>query len=108
MRTTLWFLLAAVAEIGGCFSFWVWLRAGRSAWWLVAGIPALVIFAWALTRVDATHAGRAYAAYGAIYIASAIMWGWLVERHPPDRWDVLGGAVCIAGSALILLAPRGA
>ncbi len=99
-------MLAAAAEIAGCFSFWLWLRLGRSAWWTAAGIPALLVFAWALTRLDASHAGRAYAAYGAIYIVSAILWGWWIEKVPPDRWDVSGGVVCLLGSAVILWGPR--
>jgi len=106
MKSMVWFGLAAVMEIAGCFSFWLWLRLGRSAWWLAAGIPALLVFAWALTRVEDSHAGRAYAAYGAIYIVGAILWGWWVEKSPPDRWDAAGGLICLAGSAVILWGPR--
>ncbi|PTD21672.1 YnfA family protein [Sphingomonas fennica] len=97
---------AALAEIGGCFAFWAWLRMDRPAWWLVPGIASLCLFAWLLTLVEADHAGRAYAAYGGIYIVSAIGWMWLVEGARPDRWDLLGGFVCLAGAAVILGGPR--
>jgi small multidrug resistance family-3 protein len=56
------FLAAAVAEIAGCCAFWAWLRLDKSPWWLALGIPALCLFAWLLTLVDADHAGRSYAA----------------------------------------------
>lgn len=101
------YLGAALAEIGGCFAFWAWLRQGRSIWWIAPGIAALCLFAWLLTLVDSEHAGRAYAAYGGIYILSAIGWLWLVEDVMPDRWDVTGGVACLIGAAIILWGPRG-
>lgn len=101
-------MVAALAEIAGCYSFWLWLRLNRSPGWLALGLPALLVFAWALTKVDASHAGRAYAAYGAIYIVGAILWGWVVEKSPPDCWDLAGGLICVVGSALILWGPRSA
>lgn len=104
--TLVWFALAAIAEIAGCFAFWAWLRKDASAWWLLPGIASLIVFAWALTRVDAAYAGRAYAAYGGVYIVASLIWLWRVEGARPDRWDVMGAAVCIAGAALILFGPR--
>jgi small multidrug resistance family-3 protein len=101
------YLVAAVAEIAGCFAFWAWLRLGRSAWWLVPGMAALALFAVALTRVEADAAGRAYAAYGGVYIAASLAWLWAVEGARPDRWDLIGAAVCLTGAAIILLGPRG-
>jgi small multidrug resistance family-3 protein len=103
----LWFMLAAVAEIAGCFAFWAVLRLGRSAWWLLPGVASLVVFALALTRVDAAFAGRAFAAYGGIYIAASLLWLWAIEGARPDRWDLIGGAICLAGAAVILAGPRG-
>ena len=100
------YLLAALLEIGGCYAFWAFLRLGRSPWLLVPGVIALVLFAMALARVEVAFAGRAYAAYGGIYIGSALLWLFLVERTVPDRWDVAGGLLCIAGTLLILLGPR--
>ena len=99
---------AALAEIAGCFAFWAWLRLDKSAFWLIPGMLCLALFAWLLTLVDADHAGRAYAAYGGVYFTSAIIWLWLAEGIRPDRWDVLGGAICLAGAAIILFGPRAA
>jgi small multidrug resistance family-3 protein len=99
--------LAAFAEIGGCFSFWAWLRLGKTALWLAPGMASLALFAWALTRVDADLAGRAYAAYGGIYIVSSLIWMWSVEGARPDRWDALGAAICVLGAMVILFGPRG-
>lgn len=100
------YLAAALAEIGGCFAFWAWLRLDRSIWWVVPGILALGLFAYLLTLVEASHAGRAFAAYGGVYIACSLAWLWLVEGSRPDRWDLLGGAICLAGAAVILFGPR--
>lgn len=105
--TVLWYLLAAGAEIAGCFAFWAWLRLDRSPLWLIPGMVCLALFAWVLTKVEADAAGRAYAAYGGVYIACSLLWLWLVEHRAPDRWDVIGAAVCLVGAAIILFGPRG-
>jgi len=97
---------AALAEIAGCFAFWAWLRMGKSVLWLLPGMAALAVFAWLLTLVDSEHAGRAYAAYGGVYIVSALVWMWIVEDARPDRWDLAGAAICLAGAAIILFGPR--
>lgn len=101
------YVAAAVAEIAGCFAFWAWLRLGRSALWLVPGMVSLALFAFLLTRIDAAFAGRAYAAYGGVYIAASLMWLWMVEGMRPDRWDLAGAGVCLLGAAVILFGPRG-
>lgn len=106
MTALVFFALAAVLEISGCFAFWIWAREGRSALWLVPGLAALIGFAWVLTRVEADYAGRVYAIYGGIYIVASLLWLWAVEGARPDRWDVLGSAACLAGAAVILWAPR--
>lgn len=98
---------AALAEIAGCFAFWAWLRLGRSALWLVPGAVSLALFAWLLTRIDTAFAGRAYAAYGGVYIVMSLLWLWAVEGSRPDRWDLIGAGVCLLGAAVILLGPRG-
>jgi len=97
---------AALAEIAGCFSFWAWLRMGRTALWLAPGMLSLALFAWLLTLIPTEAAGRAYAAYGGIYIAASILWLWVVEGQRPDRWDVTGALVCLVGTAIILLPAR--
>lgn len=100
--------MAAVAEIAGCFAFWAWLRLDRSPWWLLPGVASLALFAYLLTLVEAEHAGRAYAAYGGVYIVASILWLWTIEGARPDRWDVVGGAICLIGAAIILWGPRAA
>ena len=106
LRSSLAYAGAAVAEIAGCYAFWVWLRLGKSVWWVVPGMVALAVFAYLLTFVQSDFAGRAYAAYGGVYIVSALLWLWAVEGLRPDRWDVLGGLICLTGTAVILFAPR--
>jgi small multidrug resistance family-3 protein len=101
-----YFVAAAFFEIAGCFAFWTWLRQGRPPWIALAGGASLVLFAVCLTRVDAAYAGRAYAAYGGIYIAASLVWLRGVEGVAPDRWDLLGSAVCVLGALVILLGPR--
>lgn len=101
------YLAAALGEIGGCFAFWAWLRLGKSAWWLVPGLLALAVFAYLLTRIDAAFAGRAFAAYGGVYIAASLAWLGAVEGRIPDRWDAVGAGICLVGAGVILLAPRG-
>lgn len=102
------FVAAAVAEIAGCFSFWAWWRLEKSPLWLMPGLVSLALFAFLLSLVDTNAAGRAYAAYGGIYIAASLGWLWLVEGARPDRWDLAGAALCVIGASVILLAPRGA
>ncbi|MGB5902409.1 MAG: YnfA family protein [Xanthobacteraceae bacterium] len=97
---------AALAEIAGCFAFWAWRRLDKSVWWLVPGIASLMLFAYLLTQVDSPAAGRAYAAYGGIYIVTSLGWLWMIEGVRPDRWDVSGAALCLAGAVLILAGPR--
>lgn len=106
VKSFAYMVLAAAAEIAGCFAFWAWLRLGRSALWAVPGIAALILFAWALTRIDVAFAGRAYAAYAGIYVVGSLIWLWQVEGMRPDRWDVIGAGLCIVGAAVIVLAPR--
>lgn len=100
------YVLAAFAEIGGCFAFWAWLRLGRSPLWLLPGLLSLALFAWALTKVEADFAGRAYAAYGGIYIMASLAWMWAVEGARPDRWDAGGAVLCLLGAAVIIFGPR--
>jgi small multidrug resistance family-3 protein len=106
VKTITLYLIAAVAEIGGCYAFWMWLKLNRSPFWAAAGLGALIVFAWLLTRVDLAFAGRAYAAYGGIYIATTLAWLWLVEGARPDRWDFAGVTICLIGAGVIVFAPR--
>lgn len=97
--------LAALAEIAGCFAVWAWWR-GASVLWLLPGMAALMLFGWLLAQVDADFAGRAFAAYGGVYIAASLLWMWGAEGQRPDLWDVSGAGLCLAGAAVILAAPR--
>jgi small multidrug resistance family-3 protein len=105
-KTMAVYIAAAVAEIAGCFSFWMWLRESKPVWWLAPGMISLAAFAWLLTLADSVAAGRAYAAYGGIYICASLAWLWAVEGVRPDRWDVIGAVLCIVGAAVIILGPR--
>ena len=97
---------AAVAEIAGCFAFWAWLRLDRSPLWLIPGVASLIVFAVLLTRIDSAFAGRAFAAYGGVYIAASLASLWAVEGVRPDRFDLAGAALCVLGAAIILFGRR--
>lgn len=106
LSTLPYYIAAAVCEIAGCFAFWAWLRLGKPALWIIPGIAALIVFAWLLSRVDTAFAGRAYAAYGGVYILASMGWMWLVEGARPDRWDGFGVMLCVIGALVILFGPR--
>lgn len=100
------YLVAGFAEIAGCFAFWQWMRNGASSLWLVPGMLSLAFFAWLLTFSPADFAGRAYAAYGGIYVAASLVWLRVIEGQRPDPWDITGAAIILVGVVLILFAPR--
>ena len=106
LMTSFVFISAALFEIAGCFAFWFWLRLDKSIFWLIPGILCLIIFALLLTRSELGFAGRSYAAYGGIYILLSLIWLWIVEGVQPDRWDIIGGSVCLLGTVIILIGPR--
>ena len=97
---------AAVAEIAGCFAVWAYLKLDKSIWWIIPGIASLIIFAFLLTKIDSNYAGRAYAAYGGIYICASLLWLYIIEQNVPDRWDFIGAVVCLLGAGIILFGPR--
>lgn len=100
--TVLVYAGAALAEIAGCYAFWAWLRLGHSPLWALPGVASLVAFASLLTLVESEAAGRAYAAYGGVYILASLTWQWLAEGQRPDLRDGIGGAICLLGAAVIL------
>ncbi|GEM_PF-68831 len=100
MKTLGLFLLTALAEIVGCYLPWLWLRKGGSIWLLLPAAASLALFAWLLT-LHPTASGRVYAAYGGVYIGTALFWLWLVDGIRPSRWDLFGAALCLAGMAVI-------
>lgn len=97
---------AALAEIAGCFAFWAVLRLGKPMWLLAPGMVALAIFAWLLTLSSADAAGRAFAAYGGVYILASVGWLVLVERVAPTRWDMIGTGLAVLGCVVILAGRR--
>jgi small multidrug resistance family-3 protein len=105
MKTVVVYVLPALAGIAGCFSFWSWLRLGKPIWWLIPGIASLVCFASLLTLVESA-AGRAYAAYGGVYITRSLFWVWEVEGARPDRWDTVGACMALIGAGIIVFGPR--
>lgn len=106
MYSAIIYIGAALAEIAGCFAFWAWLRMDKSPLWLIPGCAALILFAYLLTLVDTSQAGRAYAAYGGIYITSALLWLWVAEGVQPDRWDLGGAVLCLLGASVIFFGPH--
>ncbi len=96
------FALVAFFEIAGCFAFWYWARRGGGFAVVSVGVVSLIAFAFALTRVDSAFAGRAYAAYGGIYITASLIWLWAVEGQAPTRTDLVGAALALAGAVVII------
>ena len=96
------FVGTALAEILGCYLTYAWLRQGRSAWLLVPAAFSLALFAWLLS-LHPGPAGRTYAAYGAVYVSTAVVWLALVEKQAPDAADLIGAAVSLAGMAIIVI-----
>jgi len=101
-----WFIFAAICEIAGCYAFWSWLRLGRNPLWVIPGTVSLVIFAFALTKIDSQFAGRAYAAYGGVYIISSLLWLSWIEKERIAISDYVGVSICLIGSVIILLGSR--
>ncbi|CAE6909354.1 MAG: YnfA family protein [Pseudomonadaceae bacterium] len=105
LKTIGLFVLTALAEIIGCYLPYLWLKQGKSIWLLLPALLSLSLFAWLLT-LHPTAAGRVYAAYGGVYIATALIWLWLVDGIKPSHWDLIGGGVALLGMAIIMFAPR--
>jgi len=104
-RSVLIFFAAGLCEIGGGYLVWLWLRKGRSPWLGVGG--ALVLFAYGvLPTLQPASFGRVYAAYGGVFIALSLLWGWWVDGIRPDRADVIGGLIALTGVAVVMYWPR--
>jgi len=106
LRSIPLFLLAALAEIGGAWLVWQGVREHRGWIWIGAGVLALGAYGFVATLQPDAHFGRVLAAYGGVFIAGSLIWGVLLDGFRPDRWDLLGAAICLAGVAVIMFAPR--
>jgi small multidrug resistance family-3 protein len=100
------FILAGLAEIGGGYLIWQWLREGWPWYWGVAGGVILAIYGVIATFQTFPSFGRVYAAYGGVFIVLSLLWGWGIDRKSPDLYDWIGAAICLVGAAIILFAPR--
>lgn len=105
MNTLLLYLATALAEILGCYLPWLWLKQNGSIWLLLPAATSLAVFAWLLTLHDAAS-GRVYAAYGGVYIGTAIAWLWAVDGIRPSLWDISGAAIALLGMSIIAFQPR--
>lgn len=107
LRSILLFALAAVAEIGGAWLVWQGVREHRGVLWIAVGIMALGAYGFIATFQPDANFGRILAAYGGVFVAGSLAWGMIADGFRPDRWDVIGAAICLVGVAVIMYAPRG-
>lgn len=106
LRSIVLFILAAFCEIGGCWLIWQGLREHRGAIFIGAGVIALGIYGFVATLQPDAHFGQILAAYGGVFVAGSLLWGVVADGYRPDRYDVLGAAICLVGVAVIMYAPR--
>jgi small multidrug resistance family-3 protein len=100
------FILAGLAEIGGGYLIWQWLREGRPLWYGIIGGIVLVVYGIIPTFQKFPSFGRVNAAYGGVFIVLALLWGWGIDKKTPDLYDWIGAVICLIGVTVILLAPR--
>jgi small multidrug resistance family-3 protein len=105
VRSLFYFGLAGLCEIGGGYLIWLWLREGKSIWLALLGAIVLVLYGIVPT-LQPSNFGRVYAAYGGVFIALSILWGWKVDKTPPDKFDLLGALVALLGVLIIMYWPR--
>ncbi|WP_174535570.1 YnfA family protein [Micromonospora chalcea] len=106
VRSILLFLLAALAEIGGAWLVWQGWRENRGLLWVAAGVIALGAYGFVATFQPDPNFGRILAAYGGVFVAGSLAWGMVVDKFRPDRYDLVGAAICLVGVAVIMYAPR--
>ncbi|MDA8371111.1 MAG: YnfA family protein [Nocardiopsaceae bacterium] len=107
LKSILLFALAALAEIGGAWLVWQGVREHRGLLWAGAGVIALGLYGFVATLQPDANFGRVLAAYGGIFIAGSLGWGMLMDGFRPDRYDVIGAAICLVGVSIVMYAPRG-
>lgn len=106
LKSVILFALAALAEIGGAWLVWQSVRDGKPWWWAGLGVVALGVYGFIATFQPDANFGRVLAAYGGVFVAGSLAWGMVMDGFRPDRWDVIGTGVCLAGVAVIMFAPR--
>ncbi|MBF8187192.1 YnfA family protein [Nonomuraea sp. K274] len=106
LRSLLLFALAALAEIGGAWLVWQGVREQRGAVWIGAGVIALGLYGFVATFQPDPNFGRILAAYGGVFVAGSLAWGMIVDGFRPDRWDIIGALICVAGVLVIMYTPR--
>lgn len=102
IKTALLFFITALAEITGCFLPWLWLKKGGSAWLLLPAAASLALFVWLLTLHPAAS-GRVYAAYGGVYVLTALLWLRLVDGVKLSVWDWSGALIAFSGMLIIVM-----
>jgi len=105
LKSISYFILAGIFEIGGGYLIWLWLREGKGVWYAVLGAIILAIYG-IIPTLQPANFGRVYAAYGGVFVVLSILWGWGVDRVVPDKFDLVGGLVCLAGVIIIMYWPR--
>ncbi|GAA1647084.1 YnfA family protein [Georgenia ruanii] len=106
LRSIVLFAIAALLEIGGAWLVWQGVREHKGWVWVGAGAIALGLYGFVATFQPEASFGRILAAYGGVFVAGSLAWGMVVDGFRPDRWDVVGALVCLAGVAVIMYAPR--
>ncbi|SDU25950.1 YnfA family protein [Jiangella alkaliphila] len=106
VRSIVLFVVAAIAEIGGAWLVWQGVREHRGLLWIGAGIIGLGLYGFVATLQPDAHFGRILAAYGGVFVAGSLAWGMIFDGFRPDRYDVVGAAICLVGVAVIMYAPR--
>ncbi|MEV1174923.1 YnfA family protein [Nonomuraea sp. NPDC049784] len=106
-RSLVLFAVAALFEIGGAWLVWQGVREQRGLLWIGAGVIALGVYGFVATLQPDAHFGRILAAYGGVFVAGSLVWGMVADGFRPDRWDVIGSLLCLAGVLVIMYAPRG-
>ena len=104
-KSLFYFVLAGLCEIGGGYLVWLWLREKKSLWFAVFGAMVLILYG-IIPTFQPAHFGRVYAAYGGIFIVMAMLWGWQIDRIPPDRFDLIGAFISLIGVCIIMYWPR--
>ena len=105
VRSILYFVLAGLCEIAGGYFVWLWLREGKAIWVAVVGAMLLVLYG-VIPALQPAHFARVYAAYGGVFIALALLWGWSVDGVRPDRYDILGATIALIGVGIMMYWPR--